>query len=145
MLAADCAGAWVCAGHCWPGHCQSIGDGAQRCYDVPLWPKSSKGANSLLGCIWSKREIVWETNIIVECISDVAVKECLCTEGVNPLTQVAERLEKAVSDALHAGYRTADLYGQGGEGLNKVGCSGMGEVLAEMVVGKAAASNGTRA
>ena len=45
-------------------------------------------------------------------------------------TQVAERLEKAVTAALEGGYRTADLYSAG---TQKVGCSEMGNVLQDML------------
>ncbi|KAK9909656.1 hypothetical protein WJX75_005663 [Coccomyxa subellipsoidea] len=54
----------------------------------------------------------------------------MCRYGLN-LPKVAEHLERAVSAALDAGYRTADLHTPG---MKKVGCSGMGEVLTRCMV-----------
>ena len=44
--------------------------------------------------------------------------------------QVAEQLENAVTSALDAGYRTADLYS---EGTKKVGCKQLGEILTSFI------------
>ena len=40
------AGSRLCTRHCRPEHCQSHGHGAQRRYDVPLWPEPPKGMPS---------------------------------------------------------------------------------------------------
>lgn len=47
------------------------------------------------------------------------VVSCLCS-------QVADRLEKAVSNVLKKGYRTGDIMS---EGCQQVKCSEMGELL----------------
>ena len=44
--------------------------------------------------------------------------------------QVAAQLENAVTSALDAGYRTGDLYS---EGMKKVGCKELGEILKSFV------------
>ena len=51
--------------------------------------------------------------------------------------QVAEHLEKAVTAALDAGYRTADLQSPG---TQKVGCKKMGEVLHDCIMSRAPAA-----
>ena len=53
----------------------------------------------------------------------------MCRYGLD-LAPVAVRLERAVSSALDAGYRTGDLWS---EGYKKVGCSELGRVLTESV------------
>ena len=44
--------------------------------------------------------------------------------------QVALQLETAVTSALDAGYRTSDLYT---EGMKKVGCQELGDILASYI------------
>jgi len=44
--------------------------------------------------------------------------------------QVATQLENAVTSALDAGYRTGDLYS---EGMTKVGCKELGEILRSFI------------
>lgn len=51
-----------------------------------------------------------------------------CSQGCHFYSQVAEQLENAVTAALDAGYRTGDLHTPG---MQKVGCSKMGDMLAE--------------
>lgn len=53
----------------------------------------------------------------------------MCRYGLN-LPKVASVLENAVTSALDAGYRTGDLYT---EGLKKVGCSELGNILEDFV------------
>lgn len=55
----------------------------------------------------------------------------MCTYSLDQ-PKVAKRMEKAVTDALDAGFRTGDLFVDG-KGLKKVGCSEMGRILVDMV------------
>ena len=57
----------------------------------------------------------------------------MCRYGLN-LPGVAARLEAAVTAALDAGYRTADLYT---EGTTRISCSELGKVLVSSVKDKA--------
>ncbi|EIE20960.1 3-isopropylmalate dehydrogenase [Coccomyxa subellipsoidea C-169] len=58
----------------------------------------------------------------------------MCRYGLD-LPQIAEHLENAVSAALDAGYRTGDLHTPG---MQRVGCSEMGDVLTRYLVGEPA-------
>ena len=49
------------------------------------------------------------------------------------LDKEADAIEEAVKQVLKDGYRTGDIYS---EGCEKVGCSGMGSLLAERIVRK---------
>jgi hypothetical protein len=51
-------------------------------------------------------------------------------EWSNSSLQVASQLENAVTSALDAGYRTGDLYS---EGMKKVGCKELGEILRSFI------------
>ena len=53
----------------------------------------------------------------------------MCRYGLN-LSKVADRLEKAVTAALDSGYRTGDIMQ---DGMKKVGCKEMGQVLLKFI------------
>lgn len=53
----------------------------------------------------------------------------MCRYGLN-LPKVADRIEKAVTDALDAGYRTGDIMQ---EGAKAVGCKAMGDAVVDFV------------